>query len=86
MTDKHGPEVTLLINRARRLLDQGQVQEALAVALDALWRELDQLRAALGAIQEHLPTPQGEAPAQGSAAETSEPQVDWPEPPSRLLH
>ncbi len=59
------------------------MQEALVLAMDILWRELDQLREALEAIRENLPPDEAAA-----AAPEDHPQSEfsWPEPPSRLLH
>jgi len=76
---------TLQLKEARQLLELGKVQEALVLAMDILWRELDQLREALEAIRENLPCSLDEAAA---AAPEDHPQREfsWPEPPSRLLH
>jgi hypothetical protein len=74
---------TLQLKEARQLLELGKVQEALVLAMDILWRELDQLREALEAMRENLP--QGEAAA---AASEDHPQREfiWPESPAHLLH
>ncbi len=82
MKDKLGPD---LLAEARQLLEHGKVQESLVLAMSILCRELDQLRIALEAIQDNLPTPRDEAAA---AARADCPQSEFfgPEPPSRLLH
>jgi hypothetical protein len=74
---------TLQLKEARQLLELGKVQEALVLAMDILWRELDQLREALEAIRENLPPDEA-----ATAAPEDHPQREssWPEPPSRLLH
>ena len=83
MKDQLGPELTWQMEEARQLLELGKVQEALVLAMDILWRELDQLREALEAMRKNLPP--GEAAA---AAPEDHPQREfiWPDPPSRLLH
>lgn len=83
MKDQLGPDVIWQMEEARQLLELGKLQEALVLAMDVLVRELDQLRGALGVIQENLPP--GEAAA---AALEDHPQSEfiWPDPPSRLLH
>ncbi len=68
------------MEEARKLLETGQVQEALVLAMDILGRELQQLQEALQAIRENLPS----TPDATAAAPRNE--FFWPEPPSRLLH
>lgn len=74
-----------LLEEARKLLDLGKVQEALLLAMNILCRELDQLREALQAIQDNLPSSRDEAAAAGRA-DAHQSEFCWPEPPSRLLH
>jgi hypothetical protein len=81
MSEKPGPDLASQMKEARELLEEGEVRDALVLAMDVLWRELDQLRGTLGAIQESLPPMPDEDPA-GS------PQYGfaWPDPLSYLLH
>ena len=83
MKDQLRPDLTWQMKEARQLLELGKVQEALVLAMDILWRELDQLRGALEAMRKNLPP--GEAAA---AAPEDHPQREFirPESPSRLLH
>ncbi len=83
MKEQLRPDLSWMMEEARRLLELGKLQEALVLAMDVLWRELDQLRGALEAIRENLPP--GEALA---ATPEDHPQSEfiWPDPPSRLLH
>ena len=74
---------TLQLKEARQLLELGKVQEALVLAMDILWRELDQLREALEAIRENLPPDEAAATAPEDHPQR---ESSWPEPPSRLLH
>lgn len=76
-----------LLEEARKLLDLGKVQEALLLAMNILCRELDQLREALQAIQDNLPSSRDEAAAAAAGrADARQSEFCWPEPPSRLLH
>ena len=59
MKDKPGPDLASKMKAARELLEAGEVREALALAMDVLWRELDQLQAALKTVEEHLPRNRG---------------------------
>jgi hypothetical protein len=45
------PDSFVKMEEARRMMDQGQYQESLVVALDALLQELDSLRSSLLALQ-----------------------------------
>ncbi len=85
MKDKPGPDLASQMKQARDLLEKGEVRDALVLALEVLWRELDELRGTLGDIEESLPSTQDEALV-GVRAEPSQPEYIWPEPPSRLLH
>ena len=82
MKNNLGPD---LLAEARKLLDLGKVQEALLLAMNILCRELDQLREALKAIQDNLPSALDEA-ATAARADALQSEFGWPEPPSRLLH
>ena len=82
MKNNPGPD---LLEEARKLLDLGKVQEALLLAMNILCRELDQLREALKAIQDNLPSALDEA-ATAARADAPQSEFSWPEPPSRLLH
>lgn len=86
MKDKKGPDLTLQVKEAKQLMDLGHVREALVLVMDALWRELDQLRDTLRAVQESLPTKKNETPAGDGQEESCQSEFVWPDPPSRLLH
>jgi hypothetical protein len=75
MKDQLGPDLYCQLEEAQQLLELGKLQDALVLAMDVLWRELDQLREAIDAIK-------------GAAATENHPQSEfvWPEPPARLLH
>ena len=52
MKDKaNTPQSFIKMEEARRMMDQGQYQESLVLALDALLQELDNLRSSLLALQ-----------------------------------
>ena len=52
MKDKaNTPQSFIKMEEARRMMDQGQCQESLVLALDALLQELDNLRSSLLALQ-----------------------------------
>ena len=77
MNDQLGTDLTLPLEEARQLLELGKVQEALVLAMDILWRELDQLREALEAMRENLPPDEATAAAPG---DHSQREFTWPEP------
>ena len=83
MKDKPGPDLAAKMKAARELLEAGEVREALALAMDVLWRELDQLQAALKTVEEHLPRNQAAA---DRPAEPGSGELVWPDFPSQLLH
>ncbi|MCX5890556.1 MAG: hypothetical protein NTY36_14080 [Deltaproteobacteria bacterium] len=85
MKDQLEPDLIWQMEEAQQLLELGKLQDALVLAMDVLWRELDQLREALDAIKGNLPPCGAEVPA---AAPEVHPQSEfiWPDPPSRLLH
>ena len=78
MKDQPGPNLASKMKAARELLEAGEVREALALAMDVLWRELDQLQAALKTVEEHLPRNQAAEPGSG--------EFVWPDFPSQRLH
>lgn len=80
MEEKSRPDLALQMEEARELLEEGEVREALVLAMEVLWRELDQLRGTLGAIQESL------SPQEDLASESILSEFDWPEPLSYSLH
>ena len=45
------PQSFIKMEEARRMMDQGQCQESLVLALEALLQELDNLRSSLLALQ-----------------------------------
>ena len=49
------PQSFIKMEEARRMMDQGQCQESLVLALDALLQELDNLRSSLLALQSRDP-------------------------------
>jgi hypothetical protein len=52
MKDKaNSPQSFVKMEEARRMMDQGQYQESLVLALEALLQELDNLRSSLLALQ-----------------------------------
>lgn len=52
MNDKvNTPQSFIKMEEARRLMDQGHIEESLILALDALLQELDNLRSSLLALQ-----------------------------------
>ena len=66
MKDKaNTPQSFIKMEEARRMMDQGQCQESLVMALDALLQELDNLRSSLLALQSltRLELPAATAPA-----------------------
>jgi hypothetical protein len=71
MKDKaNTPQSFIKMEEARRMMDQGQYQESLVLALEALLQELDNLRSSLQALQ-NVTRP--EMPAASPPA--------WEEPP-----
>ena len=83
MKDKPESDLASQMKAARELLETGEVREALVLAMDVLWRELDQLQAALKTVEERLP--QNEAVAD-RPVEPGSGALLWPEFPSQLLH
>jgi hypothetical protein len=74
------------MEQARKLLHEGQVQESLMLALDALLQELDQLREALLALQ-HATRPEGELLTPARPEEHDPMAPDWlPPVKPRVLH
>jgi hypothetical protein len=81
MKDKHGADLASQMRAARELLEEGEVRDALVLAMDVLWRELDQLRDTLAAVQEDL--------HQVEVATEAEPlltEFTWPKPLSHIVH
>ncbi len=83
MKDKPGSDLASQMKAAQELLEAGEVREALALAMEVLWRELDQLQAALKTVEEHLPRNKA---ADYRPAEPGSGEFVWPEFPSQLLH
>jgi hypothetical protein len=83
MKDQLGPDLPWQMKEAQQLLELGKFQEGLVLAMDILWRELDQLREALEAIRENLPSDEAAAAA---PEDRPQPEFTWPDLPSRLLH
>jgi hypothetical protein len=74
------------MEQARKLLNEGQFQESLMLALDALLQELDQLREALLALQ-NATRPEGEPLAPERPEEPDPLAPDWlPPVKPRVLH
>ncbi|MCX5892361.1 MAG: hypothetical protein NTW80_05195 [Deltaproteobacteria bacterium] len=77
MEDKPESDLASQMKVARELLEEGEVREALVLAMEVLWRELDQLQDTLKTVEESLPQNQ-EAPESSGFV--------WPETLSQLLH
>ena len=87
MKDKaNTPQSFVKMEEARRLMDQGQYQESLVLALDALLQELDNLRSSLLALQT---VTRSELPAAAPPAREEQPHPEpyWlPAVKPRVLH
>jgi hypothetical protein len=83
MKDKPGSDLVSQMKAARELLEEGEVREALVLAMDVLWRELDQLQDTLKTVEESLP--QNKAVSDRST-EPGSSELVWPETLSQLLH
>jgi hypothetical protein len=87
MKDKaNTPQSFIKMEEARRLMDQGQHQESLVLALDALLQELDNLRSSLLALQA---VTRSELPAANTPAWEEQPLLEpyWlPAVKPRVLH
>jgi hypothetical protein len=80
------PQSFIKMEEARRMMDQGQYQESLVLALDALLQELDNLRSSLQALQAAT---QSELPAVNAPAYEEQPHREpyWlPTVKPRVLH
>jgi hypothetical protein len=87
MKDKtNTPDSFVKMEEARRMMDQGQYQESLVLALDALLQELDNLRCSLLALQA---VTQSELPTANTPAREEPPYLEpyWlPPVKPRVLH
>jgi hypothetical protein len=83
MKDKPGSDLVSQMEAARELLEEGEVKEALVLALDILWAELDKLQDALKTLEGTLPQDKtvGVDPADPGSND-----FIWPDMPSQLLH
>jgi len=79
MSDKAETDLASQMKEARELLEEGDVREALVLAMEVLWCELDQLRDSLETVQNEVKTDQ-------LPAESPLHKVAWPEPLSHLVH
>jgi len=82
----NGPQSLVKMEEARKLMDQGQHQESLILAMDVLLRELDNLRNSLLAL--HTAT-RWELPAATPQAQEEQPHPEpyWlPAVKPRVLH
>ena len=80
------PQSFIKMEEARRMMDRGQCQESLVLALDALLQELDNLRISLLALQAAT---RSELPAANAPAweEQPHPEPYWlPAVKPRVLH
>ena len=80
------PQSFIKMEEARRMMDQGQYQESLVLALEALLQELDNLRNSLLALQNAT---RSELPAANASAWEEQPHLDpyWlPAVKPRVLH
>jgi len=85
MKDKPEPDLASQMQTARELLEEGEVREALVMAMEVLWRELDQLQDTLRAVQENLPDQEIEV-AEGKPAEPTISDFVWPAHNGHVLH
>lgn len=87
MRDKaNTPQSFIKMEEARRMMDQGQCQESLVLALEALLQELDNLRSSLLALQA---VTRPELPAPSAPAWEEQPHLEpyWlPTVKPRVLH
>ena len=87
MKDKaNTPQSFIKMEEARRMMDQGQYQESLVLALDALLQELDNLRSSLLALQAAT---RSELPPANASAWEDQPHLEpyWlPAVKPRVLH
>jgi hypothetical protein len=87
MKDKaNSPQSFIKMEEARRMTDQGQYQESLVMALDALLQKLDNLRSSLLALQRAT---RSELPAAPPPAWEDQPHLEpyWlPSVKPRVLH
>ena len=87
MKDKaNTPQSFIKMEEARRMMDQGQYQESLVLALEALLQELDNLRSSLLALQN---VTRSELPAANASAWEEQPHLEpyWlPAVKPRVLH
>jgi hypothetical protein len=87
MKDKaNTPDSFVKMEEARRMMDQGQYQESLVMALDALLQELDNLRSSLMALRA---VTRSELPAANAPAREEPPHLEpyWlPPVKPRVLH
>jgi hypothetical protein len=87
MKDKaNTPQSFIKMEEARRMMDQGQYQESLVLALEALLQELDNLRSSLLALQNATRT---EVPAANPQKWEEQPCLEpyWlPAVKPRVLH
>ncbi len=83
MKDESESDLASQMEAARELLEEGEVKEALILALDVLWTELERLQDVIETIEEKLPQDQieGNEPAASGANEFL-----WPNIPSHLQH
>jgi hypothetical protein len=87
MKDKaNTPQSFIKMEEARRMMDQGQYQESLVLALDALLQELDNLQSSLLALQS-VTRPELPAPNAPAWEEQPHPEPHWlPAVKPRILH
>jgi hypothetical protein len=87
MKDKvNTPQSFIKMEEARKMMDRGQYQESLVLALDALLQELENLRSSLLALQTAT---RSELPAASASAREDQPHLEpyWlPPVKPRVLH
>jgi len=86
MKDKPDPDLASQMQAARELLEEGDVREALVMAMEVLWRELEQLQDTLRAVQEDLPLDQEIEAADENQAEPTISEFIWPAHSGHVLH
>ncbi|MCL4502798.1 MAG: hypothetical protein M1438_13270 [Deltaproteobacteria bacterium] len=83
MKDESKSDLASQMETARELLDEGEVREALVLALDVLWAELDKLQDTIKTLEENLSQDKTEGI---EPADPGSNEYIWPEMLSQLSH
>jgi len=86
MNDKPEQDLAAQMQAARELLEEGEVGQALVMAMDVLWRELDQLQGALQTVEDKFSGEQEIGVAFPRPAEPSITDYFWPVNLGTILH